>query len=72
MLKEEPFSVFVAVSEGDITSLWEMSSRLTAHLNKRTQLSQGKERLGDFLQSHYKVSHYMFSVNKCGNTEHSI
>ena len=36
------------------------------------KLIEDKEQLGDFLESHCKIRHYMFSVKKCGSADCNI
>ena len=70
-LKDEPVSVFVAASEEEIESVWESVKLIDSSLERSDttkRLVGGKKQLQDFLASHCKIRHYMFSVRKCGET----
>ena len=55
--------------------MWE-NIRLTDSLLERKdttkKLIEDKEQLQDFLESHCKIRHYMFSVKKCGSADCNI
>ena len=74
-LKEEPFSFFVPATNEEIKSLWGNIKLIDNSLEKddTTKLRiQGKKQFLDFLNSHCKIRHYMFSVKKCGRFDCSI
>lgn len=74
-LKEKPFSVFVAATEEEIQSLWDNVRQIDSSLERKDTtkvLTKEKKELQEFMQSHCKVRHYMFSVKKCTDTNCSV
>ena len=74
-LKEEPFSVFSAATQKDILSLWESVKQIDSSLERTDTtrvLTNDKKELQEFIQTHCKVRHYMFSVKKCTDSSCGI
>lgn len=71
-LKEKPFSVFVAATEEEIQSLWDNVRKVDGSLERTDTtkvLTKRKKELQEFMQSHCKIRHYMFSVKKCRDVD---
>ena len=74
-LKENPFSVFVAATEEEIHSLWENVRKIDGSLERTDttkELTKGKKEYQEFMHSHCKIRHYMFSIKKCNDIECSV
>ena len=74
-LKENPFSVFVAATEEEIHSLWENVRKIDGSLERTDttkELTKGKKEYQEFMHSHCKIRHYMFSIKKCNDNECSV
>ena len=72
--KRKPFLVFVATTEEEIQSLWDNVRKIDGSLERTDTtkvLTKGKE-LQEFMQSHCKICHYIFSVKKCSDADCSI
>ena len=69
----KPFSVFVAATEEEIQSLWDVR-QIDSSLERKdtTKVLTKEKELQEFMQSHCKVRHYMFSVKKCTDTNCSV
>lgn len=67
--------VFAAATEEEIQSLWDDVRIIDGPLEPTDTtkvLTKGKRELQEFMQSHCKVHHYMFSVKKCNDIDHRI
>lgn len=64
--------MFTAATEEEIQSLWDDVRKIDGSLEPADTtkvLTKGKKELQEFMQSHCKVRHYMFSVKKCNDID---